>query len=158
MHDLPHILNVIGAAPDAFLPVLPRAGEPHRLSPAAFDIPFAGDPAAVLALSGDLNRAVRLEDSCFSMWVLNGIEPELIDYRTMEIEEPGYQLRPEIVESAYYLHHFTGDPKYIEMGKTIFEDLVRSCRTEHGYAVLESVVSGQKCDLMPSYFLFGAVR
>ena len=49
MHDFPHILNVIGAAPDAFLPALPSAGEPRRLSAAAFDIPFAGDPLAALA-------------------------------------------------------------------------------------------------------------
>jgi len=49
LHDFPHILNVIGAAPDAFLPALPSAGEPRRLSAAAFDIPFAGDPLAALA-------------------------------------------------------------------------------------------------------------
>jgi mannosidase alpha-like ER degradation enhancer 2 len=108
---------------------------------------------AVLALSGDLERAGRLEDSCFSMWNSYGIEPEVIDYSTMEVEEPGYQLRPEIAESAYYLSHATHDPKYLEMGKAIFEDLVRFCRTEHGYTVLGSVVTKEKCDLMPSYFL-----
>jgi phosphoserine phosphatase len=50
LHDYPHVLNVIGAGatPDAFLQALPRAGEPVRLSATAFDIPFAGDPHAVL--------------------------------------------------------------------------------------------------------------
>jgi phosphoserine phosphatase len=61
LHDFPHILNVIGAAPDAFLPVLPRAGEPRRLSPAAFDIPFAGDPLAALAAARGLAAGQALD-------------------------------------------------------------------------------------------------
>ena len=37
---------------------------------------------------------------------------------------PGNQLRPEIVESAYTLHRHTRDPRYLEMGRTIFDGLV----------------------------------
>ena len=108
---------------------------------------------AVLALSGDLGRARRLEDSAFAMWTLNGVEPEEIDYRTMKTTEPGYQLRPEIVESAYYLYHYTHDPKYLEMGQRMFEDLVKYCRTDAGYAVLRSVATKEQGDRMHS-FLF----
>lgn len=108
---------------------------------------------AVLALDGDLPRARRLEDSAYEMWKLNGIEPEVIDYRTMKTLYPGYPLRPEIVESAYYLYHFTHDPKYLEMGRTFFSGIVANCRTDAGYTVLKSVVTKEKGDLMPSYFL-----
>ncbi len=108
---------------------------------------------AVLALGGDLGQARRLEDSCFKMWTLNGIEPELLDYRRMKVLSPGYQLRPEIMESAYYLYRYTKDPRYLEMGKTFFEALVANCRTEAGYTVLKNVVTKEKGDLMPSYFL-----
>jgi mannosidase alpha-like ER degradation enhancer 2 len=108
---------------------------------------------AVLALTGDLPRARRLQESGFRMWTLQGIEPEELDYRTMRVIDPRYALRPEIIESAYSLSHFTHDPRYLEMGRVFFEDLVRRCRTPNGYTVLESVVSGQKGDLMPSYFL-----
>ena len=107
----------------------------------------------VLALSGDVKRARRLQDSSFRMWSLYGIEPEVLDYRAMKVESPGYQLRPEIIESAWYLHHYTNDPKYLEMGRVFFEDLVKYCRTESGYTVLKSVVTKEKGDLMPSYFL-----
>src|SRR3954463_9903809 len=69
---------------------------------------------AVLALGGDLGRARRLQASSYKMWNLKGIEPEVIDYRTMKITEPGYPLRPEIMESAYYLYHYTKDPQYQE--------------------------------------------
>jgi mannosidase alpha-like ER degradation enhancer 2 len=108
---------------------------------------------AVLALGGDLRRAGRLQDSCFKMWNLHGIEPEVLDYHSMKVVSPGYQLRPEIVESAYYLYRYTKDPRYLEMGRTFFEALVRDCRAGGGYTVLKSVVTKEKGDLMPSYFL-----
>jgi mannosidase alpha-like ER degradation enhancer 2 len=108
---------------------------------------------AVLALGGDLPHARRLEDSCFRMWKLHGVEPEVLDYRTMKVVSPGYQLRPEIMESAYYLYHYTKDPRYLEMGRTFFEALVANCRTDAGYTNLKSVLTKEKGDLMPSYFL-----
>jgi mannosidase alpha-like ER degradation enhancer 2 len=107
----------------------------------------------VLALGGDLPHARRLQDSCLRMWNLEGIEPELLDYRTMKVVDAPYPLRPEIIESAYYLYRKTKDPRYLEMGRVFFESLVAHCRTESGYTVLRSVVTKEKGDLMPSYFL-----
>jgi hypothetical protein len=108
---------------------------------------------AVLALSGDLRRAKRLQASSFKMWTTFGIEPEQLNYRTMEIESAGYVLRPEIIESTYYLYHYTRDPQYLRMGETMFEDFVKHCRTETAYAALKSVVTKEKSDGMQS-FLF----
>src|SRR5215471_2443552 len=61
---------------------------------------------AVLVLSGDEEGASRLQESSFKMWQLNGIEPEELDYKTMQVKSPEYVLRPEIVESTYYLYHY----------------------------------------------------
>ena len=108
---------------------------------------------AVLALSGDLARAKRLQASSFKMWNLHGVEPEVIDYKTMHVESPGYQLRPEIIESTYYLFHYTRDPRYREMGRKIFDDFVAHCRAEAGYAALESVVTMKQRDSMESFAL-----
>jgi mannosidase alpha-like ER degradation enhancer 2 len=108
---------------------------------------------AVLALSGDIERARRLQASAFRMWTLNGIEPEVLNYKTMQVEYAGYPLRPEIVESAYYLYHFTRDPAYLRMGETMFGDFVKLCKTEEAYAGLKSVVTREKADTMQS-FLF----
>jgi mannosidase alpha-like ER degradation enhancer 2 len=108
---------------------------------------------AVLALGGDVPRAARLEESCFRMWTLYGIEPEVLDYRTMKVVEPGYQLRPEIIESAYYLFYYTKDPRYLEMGRVFLDSLVANCRTDAGYTTLKSVITKEKGDLMPSFFL-----
>jgi mannosidase alpha-like ER degradation enhancer 2 len=108
---------------------------------------------ALLALSGDLDRARRLQASSFKMWNLYGIEPEILDYKTMRVVAGAYHLRPEIVESTYYLYHFTGDPQYRQMGEKIFNDFVKYCRTDAGYAALADVVTKQQSDEMESFAL-----
>jgi mannosidase alpha-like ER degradation enhancer 2 len=108
---------------------------------------------AVLALSGDLRRAKELQDSSFLMWYHEGIEPEEFNYRERKIISPGYPLRPEIVESTYYLYHYTKDEKYLLMGEKLWRDFVKHCRTDEGYAALKSVVTKEKTDSMQS-FLF----
>jgi ER degradation enhancer, mannosidase alpha-like 2 len=115
----------------------------------ALDAYFPGE----LALSGDIPRARRLEDSCFKMWNLYGIEPEVLNYSTMKVVYAGYPLRPEIIESAFYLHYFTNDPKYLEMGNTFFDDLVKYCRTPVAYASLKDVRTKEKADDTESFFL-----
>jgi ER degradation enhancer, mannosidase alpha-like 2 len=107
---------------------------------------------ALLALSGDVKRARDLQHSCFRMWNVAGIEPEALDYSTMTVTDAGYPLRPEIIESAYYLRYFTGDPRYLDMGHTFFKSLVRWCRTDEAYAALSDVRTKTKADAMESFF------
>ena len=108
---------------------------------------------AELILSGDTTRAEKLQASCYKMWMLEGIEPEEIDYSNMKITYPNYALRPENIESAYYLYHFTGKSEYLEMGKDYFESIVRYCRNDVGYSTLKSVITKGQGDLMHSFFL-----
>lgn len=108
---------------------------------------------AVLALSNDLRRAKLLQESSFRMWQLHGIEPEELDYQTMQVKAAGYPLRPEIIESAYYLYRITGDRAYRRMGETMWRDFVKYCRTEEGYAALKSVITKEKADSMQSFLL-----
>jgi ER degradation enhancer, mannosidase alpha-like 2 len=105
-----------------------------------------------LALSGDLDRAARLEDSAYKMWTTFGTEPEVMNCDTMRIVSPGYELRPEIIESAYYLYYFTRDPKYRQMGMTFFDSLVKYCRTPLAYAALSKVETKPQRDDMESFF------
>jgi len=108
---------------------------------------------ALLALSNDLARARRLQASSFKMWNLYGIEPEILDYKTMRVVAGSFHLRPEIVESTYYLYHYTGDPEYRHRGEKMFDDFVRYCRTDSGYAALADVTSKQQLDEMESFVL-----
>lgn len=105
-----------------------------------------------LCLAGDTARAARLEESCYAMWNLHGIEPEELNYKTMEVTAKQYYLRPEIIESAYYLYHYTRDPRYLKMGEVFFRSLVKYCRTEDAYAYLNDVTTKEKADGMESFF------
>lgn len=108
---------------------------------------------AVLALGGDLDRAKRLQDSAFKMWTKHGIEPEEYDYVKGEVTDGGYPLRPEIIESTYYLLRYTGDEKYAAMGKTMFDDFKKYCRTDVAYAGIKDVRTMEKTDYMHSFAL-----
>ena len=106
---------------------------------------------AVLALAGYLDQAKRLQGSSYKMWDLYGIEPEVLDYKSMKVEYPGYELRPEIVESTYYLYHYTHDPVYQARARKMFDDFVKYCRVPDGYAALKSVVTKERRDAMESF-------
>ena len=126
-----------------------NTGKRTATTTGALDAFFPG----LLALDGDLNRARALQDSMFKMWQIHGIEPEVFNYKAGKVEYAGYPLRPEIVESAYVLYQYTKDPKYLAMGKRMFEDLVKHCRTDDAYAGLKSVVTKEKADYMHSFAL-----
>jgi len=108
---------------------------------------------AVLALDGDTARAARLMTSVNRMWTTFGIEPEEMDYATMTIVYPGYPLRPEAIESAYYLYVLTGDERYRRMGGAMFDAVERAARTDAGYASLANVTTRERRDEMPSFYL-----
>lgn len=115
----------------------------------ALDAFFPG----LLALSGDLERASRLHASSISMWRAHGIEPEAWDYRRREVLSPGYPLRPEIVESTWYLYRLTGDPAHRTVGRELFDDFVTHTRTQTGFAALADVTTKEKRDDMESFVL-----
>jgi len=106
----------------------------------------------VLVLAGDGRQAAELQESSNRMWNIAGVEPEQLDYAKMQITAANYELRPEIIESNYYLYHATHDPKYLAMGKTYFDALVKYCRTDEGYAALSDVRSKKQKDSMESFF------
>ncbi len=107
----------------------------------------------VLALSGDVDRGGRLMESVYTMWTTFDVEPEQMDYSTMEVVSPGYPLRPEALESAYLVYRLSGEERFKAMGWDIFQRIVRWCRNEVGYAHLEDVRTKEQADGMESFFL-----
>jgi len=123
-------------------------GERTGTSYGALDAFFAG----TLAMNSDMGRAVALQNSNYRMWMLKGIEPEMMNYKTMTVENGSYILRPENFEGAYYLYQYTQDERYLEMGKSMFDNLVKYCRTDDAYAALKDVTTKEKQDYMESFF------
>jgi mannosidase alpha-like ER degradation enhancer 2 len=107
---------------------------------------------AVLCLAGETTKAAALEESCYRMWNLHGIEPEQLDYAAMKATGKRFFLQPEIIESAYYLYRYTGDERYRRMGETFFRSILQYCRTDAAYAYLRDVTTKEKADGMESYF------
>jgi hypothetical protein len=107
----------------------------------------------MLVLGDDLKTAEQIQESCYKMWTHFGIEPEEFNYKTFEVTSPYYILRPENIESAFYLYRKTKNPKYLEMGKTFFDSILKYCKVDEGYASLKSVMSKEKMDSMESFFL-----
>lgn len=108
---------------------------------------------AMISLGGDVKRAKELQRSNFLMWNLFGIEPEQFDYTTGKEVYAGYALRPENIESAYYLYKYTKEDKYLMMVETYLETIIKHCKCDEGYAHLQNVVTKEKKDAMESFFL-----
>ena len=107
----------------------------------------------LLALSGDVARAARHQDAWDRVWRRWRMLPERFDYGTGAIEHGAYTLNPEMMESVYYLSHATHDPKWRARALGYYRDLERCCRTANGYATIKDVRTGEKTDLMETFFI-----
>jgi len=108
---------------------------------------------ALLAVSGHREEAASLQQTWDWLWRQNGLEPMIYDYAKDSILNPGYDLNPEIIESAWYLWELTGEQQYMEMIKGYFADLLEHCATEVAFTASKNVVTGEKRDYMTTYFL-----
>lgn len=107
---------------------------------------------ALLALSGDLERAEKNQASWNWLWNQYGLEPMIYDFDKAEPTYPVYDLNPEIIESAYYLYHFTKKDKYMEMSKKYWSDIKKYCKTDVAFSSVEDVRTMEKKDYMPTFF------
>lgn len=62
-------------------------------------------------------------------------------------------MRPETVESLFYLWRLTGNKTYQEWGWNIFQAFEKNSRLESGYVGLKDVNTGVKDNMMQSFFL-----
>lgn len=65
----------------------------------------------------------------------NNITPRFVDGFEFN------QLRPELAESLYYLHHYTKDPKYVKWGQEIFDSFSKWSKAEHGYSKVDGLAA-----------------
>lgn len=106
----------------------------------------------LLAISGNIEKAEKLQRTWDWLWNQNGLEPMAYDYKKHEPTYPVYDLNPEIIESAYYLFHFTGDSTYYNMGVTYWNDILQYCKNDMAFNAIENVVTKEKRDYMATYF------
>lgn len=125
-----------------------NTGKETRSYYGALDAFYAG----LLALSGDVATAQKIQDGNYYMWTRFNIEPEVFDFKKDSIIYPSYPLRPENIESCFYLYRRTHDSKYLEMGKRMTDDIIDKCKTEAGFASVKNVTTLELDDSMESFF------
>lgn len=108
---------------------------------------------ALLAVSGHIEEAAELQETWDWLWNKNGLEPMIYDYAKDSILNPGYDLNPEIIESAWYLWELTGEKRYREMIKAYYSDLMEYCSSDLAFTGITDVVSKTQSDYMATYFL-----
>jgi hypothetical protein len=126
-----------------------KSGKETRPLYGALDAFYAG----ILALSGDITTAGNIQKGNFYMWTTFKLEPEEFNFRTGRVTDPSYPLRPENIESCFYLYRQTKDQEYLRMGQRMIGDILSKCRTEAGYAEIKNVKSLKLSDSMESFFL-----
>ena len=107
----------------------------------------------LLAFAGNIQKAEELAKSGYWMWNNWGIEPEQIDYSTKEVLNPAYILRPELIESTYYLWKLTGDNRYRDKVYNMFNDIKAFAKCDNGYTRVKNILTSEKDNLMDSFFL-----
>ncbi|ODV92630.1 glycoside hydrolase family 47 protein [Tortispora caseinolytica NRRL Y-17796] len=109
----------------------------------------------LLVLAGDIPNAVKNHLIFYKIWQAYGALPERWNqYRhQVSVNLPFYILRPEFIESTYFLFQATKDSFYLYVGEQIVRDLQQLMRVPCGFASLADVVSGRLEDKMESFFL-----
>ncbi|XP_076057890.1 endoplasmic reticulum mannosyl-oligosaccharide 1,2-alpha-mannosidase-like isoform X2 [Oratosquilla oratoria] len=114
-----------------------------------------------------LDIAKDLLHTCVQTWLQQPthLAPEITYFNTLptstedlfvKSNDAHYLLRPETIESLWYMYHFTGNKIYQDWGWEIFQGIEKYCKTEHGYTSIgnvRSVVDVKPRDKMESFFL-----
>ncbi|XP_058246552.1 ER degradation-enhancing alpha-mannosidase-like protein 3 isoform X2 [Hemibagrus wyckioides] len=103
-------------------------------------------------LKGDIRPAIETHEMLFQVTKKHNFLPEAFttDFRVHWAQHP---LRPEFAESTYFLYKATRDPYYLEVGRTVLENLNRFARVPCGFAAMKDVRTGSHEDRMDSFFL-----
>ncbi|KAI9326233.1 glycoside hydrolase [Zopfochytrium polystomum] len=127
---------------------------PHRAHPAHL-------PAPHTCASQELLIARKLTSTCVATATLPdtaGVGFELAGIELQKggpvLYDRGYSLRPEIVESVFYLWRITGDVVWREVGWKLAQKLNTRCRNAVGFHVLNDVYDPASAfDRQESFFL-----
>ncbi|KAD2394000.1 hypothetical protein E3N88_40977 [Mikania micrantha] len=105
-----------------------------------------------------LNLAEELAFTCYNFYQSTSTKLAGENYffhseQDMTVGTSWNILRPETVESLFYLWRLTGNKTYQEWGWNIFQAFETNSRVESGYVGLKDVNTGVKDNMMQSFFL-----
>ncbi|XP_068151414.1 ER degradation-enhancing alpha-mannosidase-like protein 3 isoform X1 [Drosophila tropicalis] len=124
---------------------------PHAKSRNFMDSLLAFWPG-LQVLSGDLKPAVQTHEMLYQVMQMHTLIPEAftVDF---QIHWGQHHLRPEFIESTYFLYRATGDHHYLQVGKRALKTLQQYAKVACGYAAVSDVRTGKHDDRMDSFVL-----
>uniref|UniRef100_T1G9Y5 alpha-1,2-Mannosidase n=1 Tax=Megaselia scalaris TaxID=36166 RepID=T1G9Y5_MEGSC len=127
---------------------------PHAKSRNFMDSLLAFWPG-LQVLSGDLKPAVQTHEMLYQVMQMHNFIPEAftVDFQVHWSQHP---LRPEFIESTYFLYKATKDHHYLQVGKKALKALQKYAKVPCGYAAVNDVRTGKHEDhvqeTLPSSF------
>jgi Glycosyl hydrolase family 47 len=100
-------------------------------------------------LLGDIDEAVETTRAHYSVWRRYGCVPESYNVHTQQPVQGAvnYPLRPEVLESVFYLHWATNDSSWIGVALSMMHSLETLTRVECGFARIRHVGTHAQEDL-----------
>ena len=108
--------------------------------------------AGLCAFAGDIKTGADIQKANYYMWTKFNIEPEEFNFKTDSVLSAYYVLRPENLESCFYMYRLTHKDEYLKMGERMVSDIVTHCRTEEAYCALKNIATYEHLDDMESFF------
>eukprot|EP01135_Chromosphaera_perkinsii_P000187 Nk52_evm8s39 gene=Nk52_evmTU8s39 len=106
----------------------------------------------VQVMKGDIQKAIRSFHPFYIASLKYKFVPEAFT-SSFVLHWPYFNLRPEFVESAYFLFKATGNEFYRHVVKEFMENLEKYCKVKCGYTALKHLGTMEKGDGMDSFFL-----
>ncbi|KAF4671690.1 Mannosyl-oligosaccharide 1,2-alpha-mannosidase IB [Perkinsus chesapeaki] len=91
-----------------------------------------------------------ITETCHQMYARSktGLGPEVAEFNMhaakgedlhYKTADAHYILRPEVIESIFYMHYFTGDPKYRVWAHEMMSALNKHAKVEYGYSAVYNI-------------------
>ncbi len=110
------------------------------------------------APKSDLDLADKLVTTCYALYHDNkatGLAPDAFFVRKkgVVVQDYKFDLRPETVESIFYMYKLTRDTKYLAWARNIFDSLQKHCKSKYGYSGLRDVRNSHQTGQQPSFWM-----
>lgn len=103
-------------------------------------------------LKGDIKPAVETHEMLYQVMQRHNFIPEAFT-TDFQVHWGQHPLRPEFLESTYFLYKSTGDSHYLDVGRSVLRALQAHARVACGYAAVRDVRTGAHEDRMDSFVL-----
>uniref|UniRef100_A0A914HBZ6 alpha-1,2-Mannosidase n=1 Tax=Globodera rostochiensis TaxID=31243 RepID=A0A914HBZ6_GLORO len=106
----------------------------------------------VQVLKGDLRSAIEMHQMLYTVVKRHKFLPDAFTH-DLQVHWAQHPLRPEFIESTYFLYRATRDPHYLEVAKQVLESLEENVKVMCGFASIKDVRTMEHEDQMESFVL-----